>query len=210
MSPEEHSFTRPPWARWVLPLRSKRRLPPHALTSANPGDAQESVEVLTQVLRLNGTTWRVGIDPGNQGREAKWYEAPRKDALPATVPGVIQSAFPEYHGVAWYWHEFSAPSNPHAEGRYWLRFHAVDYLAEVWVNGVKLGGHEGAQEPFSLDATTAMKPGAANILAVRVLNPTHALIDGIRLEEVAEAAAITPSRRITPTTRVGSSTRWIC
>jgi hypothetical protein len=158
----------------------------HALTSANPGDAQESVEVLTQVLRLNGTTWRVGIDPGNQGREVKWYEAPLKDALPATVPGVIQSAFPEYHGVAWYWHEFNAPADPHAEGRYWLRFHAVDYLAEVWLNGVKLGGHEGAQEPFSLDATTAMKPGAANLLAVRVLNPTHAVIDGIRLEEVAE------------------------
>src|SRR5580658_9825977 len=80
-----------------------------ALTSTNPGDAQESVEVLTQVLRLDGTTWRVGIDPGNQGREAKWYEAPLKDALPATVPGVMQSAFPEYHGAAWYWHEFNTP-----------------------------------------------------------------------------------------------------
>ena len=157
-----------------------------ALTSANPGDAHESVEVLTQVLRLNGTTWRVGIDPGNQGREAKWYQAPLKNALPATVPGVIQSAFPQYHGVAWYWHEFSAPMNPHVEGQYWLRFHAVDYLAEVWLNGVKLGSHEGAQEPFSLEATTSIKQGAPNILAVRVLNPTHELIDGIRLEEVAE------------------------
>jgi beta-galactosidase/beta-glucuronidase len=159
-----------------------------AITSAHSADKQEQGrnEVLTQVLRLDGTNWRVAIDPRNIGREAKWYEAPRNDAFPAVVPGVIQSAFPEYHGVAWYWHEFSAPVTSHSEGRYWLRFHAVDYLAEVWLNGVKLGGHEGAQESFSLDATKVMKPGAANIIAVRVLNPTHELLDGIRLEEVAE------------------------
>jgi Glycosyl hydrolases family 2, TIM barrel domain/Glycosyl hydrolases family 2, sugar binding domain/Glycosyl hydrolases family 2 len=158
------------------------------MASTRSGDAQgqKRVEVLTQVLRLNGPRWRVGIDPGNLGRKAKWCEAPRKDALLATVPGVIQSAFPAYHGVAWYWREFTAPVNPHADGRYWLRFHAVDYLGEVWLNGVKLGGHEGAQEPFSLEATAAMKPGMANLLAVRVLNPTHGLIDKIRLEEVAE------------------------
>ena len=59
-------------------------------------------------------------------------------------------------------------------------------LAEVWLNGVKLGSHEGAQEPFSLEATTSIDQGAPNILAVRVLNPTRELIDGIRLEEVAE------------------------
>ncbi len=155
-------------------------------SDSGDGQGQASAEILTQVLRLDGTNWRLGIDPGNTGRKAKWYEAPLRDALPATVPGVIQSGFPEYHGVAWYWHEFSAPANPHADGRYWLRFHAVDYLAEVWLNGVKLGGHEGAQEPFLLEATTVIKPGAANILAVRVLNPTHGLIDEIRLEEVAE------------------------
>ncbi len=44
--------------------------------------------------------------------------------------------------------------------------------------------HEGGEEPFVFDATAAIKPGETNMLAVRVLNPTHDLIDGIRLEEV--------------------------
>ena len=61
----------------------------------------------------------------------------------------------------------------------------MDYLAEVWVNGLLLGVHEGGEEPFTLDATAAIKPLAANLLAVRVLNPTHEPIDGIRMEETA-------------------------
>jgi hypothetical protein len=138
MNPEERSSTRLPSVRSVLPFRGNPQPPSGAMTGN---------EALTQVLRLDGTDWRVGIDPRNAGREAKWYQAPLKDALPATVPGVIQSAFPAYHGAAWYWHEFAAV-NPHAEGRYWLRFRAVNYVAEVWLKGVKPGAHEGAQEPF--------------------------------------------------------------
>jgi hypothetical protein len=37
-----------------------------------------------------------------------------------------------------------------------------------------------------LDVTAAIQPGKTNQIAVRVLNPTHELIDGIRLEEVTE------------------------
>ena len=61
------------------------------------------------------------------------------------MPWIIQEAFPGYHGVAWYWRDFNAPANPHAGGRYLLRFWAVDYLAEVWLNGVHVGGHEGGE-----------------------------------------------------------------
>ena len=47
----------------------------------------------------------------------------------------------------------------------------MDYLAEVWLNGVRVGGHEGGETPFVLDVTEAVKPGVSNLLAVRVLNP---------------------------------------
>lgn len=57
--------------------------------------------------------------------------------------------FPGYHGVAWYWRDFAAPANPHQDGRYWLRFWAVDYKADVWLNGVPVGGHEGGETPFA-------------------------------------------------------------
>jgi beta-galactosidase/beta-glucuronidase len=104
-------------------------------------------------------------------------------AKPARVPGIIQELFPAYHGVAWYWREFGAPAHPHRQGRYLLRFGAVDYLADVWVNDLHLGGHEGSETPFVLDATDAVKPGLSNRLAVRVLNPGDKPIDGFVLNE---------------------------
>ena len=66
-----------------------------------------------------------------------------------------------------------APANPHAGGRYLLRFWAVDYLAEVWLNGTRVGEHEGGESPFVLDVTDAIRAGGNNLLAVRVLNPTQ-------------------------------------
>jgi hypothetical protein len=112
--------------------------------------------------------------------------------LPTKVPWIIQDAFPGYHGVAWYWRQFDAPTNPHAGGRYLLRFWAVDYLAEVWLNGTQVGQHEGGETPFVLDVTDAIRPGAKNLLAVRVLNPTHEPIDGIVLGETPKQARVIP------------------
>jgi hypothetical protein len=154
-----------------------------------------SGELFTGVYRLDGTDWLLAIDESNRGREIGWPSKPAGDARSAKVPWVIQGLFPDYHGVAWYWREFHAPANHHREGRYLLRFHAVDYLGEVWLNGVRLGVHEGGEEPFVLDATGAIKPEHTNLLAVRVLNPTHELIDGIRLEEVAEGRRDYPDPR---------------
>jgi len=50
-------------------------------------------------------------------------------------PGIFQEVFPVYHGVVWYWREFTPPAHPYAQGRYLLRFGAVDYLGDVWVTG---------------------------------------------------------------------------
>ena len=68
-------------------------------------------ELNTRVLPLDGVDWRLAIDPGNEGREQKWYEAPLRDTKLVKVPGVIQEAFPDYHGVAWYWRDFDAAPN---------------------------------------------------------------------------------------------------
>ena len=108
------------------------------------------------------------------------------------MPWIIQDAFPGYHGVAWYWREFEAPTNPHAGGRHLLRFWAVDYLAEVWLNGTRVGGHEGGETPFVLDVTDSIRTGAKNLLAVRVLNPSHERIDGIVLNETPKQARVIP------------------
>ena len=96
--------------------------------------------------------WRIARDPDNRGREQRWFVGWPEEAQPAPVPGIIQQVFPDYHGVAWYWLSFRVWRTPQADERVLLCFGAVDYLAEVWVNGVAVGGHEGGETPFTLDS----------------------------------------------------------
>jgi len=144
-----------------------------------------------RVVSLDGD-WLLATDPQNAGREEAWFARPRPEARTTRVPWIIQELFPGYHGVAWYWRDFVAPASAPAAGRYLLRFWAVDYLAEVWLNGVPVGGHEGGETPFVLDVTAAIRPGQPNQLAVRVLNPTHAPIDGIVLNQTARRCKVIP------------------
>jgi beta-galactosidase len=60
-----------------------------------------------------------------------------------------------------------------------LKFGAVRYIADVWLNGRYLGYHEGGDTPFALDATEALVPGAYNHLVVRVDNPVWGTRDDI-------------------------------
>ncbi len=145
------------------------------------------------VISLDGQ-WLLATDPKNAGRDGKWWTAPRPDAKPTKVPWIIQDAFPGYHGVAWYWREFEAPANPDPDGRTLLRFWQVDYKADVWLNDVHVGSHEGGESPFVFDVTGVVKPGEKNRLAVRVLNPTNEPIDGIVLKEVPHRNKALPYR----------------
>jgi len=147
--------------------------------------------VSTMAVSLDGE-WLLGTDPRNIGRDEKWYAGPVRAAKPAKVPWIIQDPFPGYHGVAWYWRDFVAQPNPHAQGRYLLRFWAVDYKAEVWLNGAYVGEHEGGETPFVVEVTDVIKRGRKNRLAVRVLNPTNEPIDGIVLAETPHRNKVIP------------------
>jgi beta-glucuronidase len=60
-----------------------------------------------------------------------------------------------------------------------LKFGAVRYIADVWLNGRYLGYHEGGDTPFALDATPALVAGAYNSIVVRVVNPEWGTRDDI-------------------------------
>ncbi|MHB1035958.1 MAG: glycoside hydrolase family 2 protein [Pirellulales bacterium] len=154
-----------------------------AQQAESPAKSPQVSPNTTRVIPLDGDNWLLATDPQNVGRDQGWTQAPRPDAKKTKVPWIIQDAFPGYHGVAWYWRDFTAPANPHRDGRFWLRFWAVDYKADMWLNGLPVGPHEGGETPFLLDVTKAIKSGGVNRLAVRVLNPTHQPIDGIVLNE---------------------------
>jgi hypothetical protein len=146
-----------------------------------PSSAAAAGQAASAVISLDGNDWLLAVDPQNVGREQQWFAGPRAEAKPTRVPWIIQDAFPGYHGVAWYWRPFWAPAHPEPGGRYLLRFGGVDYLADVWLNGRHVGGHEGAEGVFTLDVTEAVWPAAINRLAVRVLNPKYEPIDGLTL-----------------------------
>ena len=137
----------------------------------------------SSVISLDGR-WLLATDPANQGVEQAWFKQPVAEAQETAVPWIIQDAFPGYHGVAWYWRDFQAPANPHAQGRYLLRFWAVDYKADVWLNGIPVGSHEGGETPFTLDVTDSIRPQARRIgwpCASSIPRTTR--IDGIVLGE---------------------------
>ena len=70
----------------------------------------------------------------------------------------------------WYQREFTVPSK-WKNNKILLHFGAVDWRADVWVNDVKVGRHQGGYTPFSFDVTAALVNGT-NTLKVKVWDPT--------------------------------------
>lgn len=136
------------------------------------------------LIPLDGT-WRLTLDPFEEGLRQRWYgyddappdrwDTPRDwqwDAgEPAPVPGCWNLLRPEllhYEGAAWYVRDFDAAA-PGAEEAVLLQVGAAAQRAEVFLNGHHLGGHLGGSTPFTLDATPALVAGR-NRLMVMVEN----------------------------------------
>lgn len=67
-----------------------------------------------------------------------------------------------YQGLVWYQREFTAA--PPAPGeRVFLRFGAVDYTADVYLNGQPVGRHSGGFTPFAFEVTKLLREGANQI-----------------------------------------------
>ena len=110
--------------------------------------------------------------------DGQWYFSTTEiqnteDCSLMTVPSPWQAdaRFRNHVEAAWYQREVELPEEWFTNGRLiFLGFGAVDYFAEVWLNDVKVGEHEGGYLPFELDITAAARAGA-NKLTVRVDDP---------------------------------------
>jgi beta-glucuronidase len=72
-----------------------------------------------------------------------------------------------YEGTVWYQRDFSVQK---ASGKHYiLYFDAVNYTAVVYVNGEKVGRHEGGFTAFQFDVTAVLKNGG-NFVVVKVDN----------------------------------------
>ncbi|MGK4568221.1 sugar-binding domain-containing protein [Flavobacterium sp. 3HN19-14] len=77
-----------------------------------------------------------------------------------------------YEGTIWYKKSFDYDLTDKTR-RTFLYFGAVNYKAEVYLNGKKLGTHEGGFTPFNYEITSLLK-GKDNFVVVKVDNQRHA------------------------------------
>jgi hypothetical protein len=150
---------------------------PHSLKAAPTYKAAVTIAVLLLFLASSASAepqtlesgWELMADPA----AAFTVTSLPSDGWRAVKVGLPWNAqfddLRDYMGVAWYRVPFSIQEDLRAR-RVLLRFGAVDYAAEVFVNGQSVGRHEGAYTPFVLDATSYAKRGA-NQLVVRVIDP---------------------------------------
>jgi beta-galactosidase len=86
----------------------------------------------------------------------------------ATTAQTSPSTVNYKQGIGWYRLEFD---NPDPGATQWLEFDGASIVADVWLNGEKLGQHKGAFTAFRFDVTPKLKPGM-NVLKVKTDNTT--------------------------------------
>ncbi len=135
-------------------------------TAATPLSRQQS---------LFGDHWRMALGDisgadRNEFDDSQWQSVSLPRAQNEDQAFKVASA-DQRDGVVWYRKHFvlAADSLPFAGGKAFLVFEGVRQAADVWVNGVRLGGHENGVTAFGIDATSQLKPAPFdNVVAVRV------------------------------------------
>lgn len=140
-------------------------------------------------LFLDGS-WQVIFDDQNKGRVLNWqFEEEFRSYYgieQVTVPACLEEFRQDYEGVAWYGKTFEMPADWH-DKVVRLFFEAVNYRAEVWVNGGAVGHHEGGYTGFVFEVGDLLKPGQPNFIAVRVITPLitrDVVIDGLGRDDM--------------------------
>ncbi len=117
-------------------------------------------------MNLNGE-WQFEIDHGGSGRSRGMVEKEKYDSK-IIVPFCPESklsgvGYTDFMRAVWYKRTFMLPKDAKGK-RVFVNFGAVDYLAEVWVNGVSVGTHRGGYVGFRLEITHALKEGENTIV----------------------------------------------
>lgn len=122
---------------------------------------------------LNGE-WKFAFDDQNVGIRERWFENPDRYSLNIQVPFVYQSKLSGIcqsipHDIVWYYREFSLTD---AVGKkVILHFGAVDYEADIYVNGQHVCRHIGGHTSFQADITDVLKEQKYQTISVRAFDP---------------------------------------
>jgi tetratricopeptide (TPR) repeat protein len=142
------------WANQVSPQSTHNEYPRPQLSRSN-------------WVNLNGL-WEYAIT----GKDVRDYsKADGKILVPypieSALSGVKKTLFPDQ--LLWYKRKFT--QSRRAGERIILHFGAVDWQANVYVNGKEIGSHTGGYTSFSFDVTNVVKSGE-NELMVKVFDPS--------------------------------------
>lgn len=115
--------------------------------------------------------WDFAYDDAKRGLIEGWHIRPdaftRRIVVPfppeSSASGIGERGF---HPIVWYRRTFTRPSSGQGE-RVLLHCGAVDYRAQVWVNGQLVATHEGGHTPFEADITAALHDDGEQVVVIR-------------------------------------------
>jgi beta-galactosidase/beta-glucuronidase len=142
-----------PWAEQVNPQNPHSEYP-------RPQMVRENWE------NLNGL-WDYAITPKDQSPST--YEG--KILVPFAVESALSGVGRRVGKDSTLWYKTQI-NTPEKNQEVYLHFGAVDWKAEVWVNGKKAGSHEGGYDPFSFNITAHLVKGPKQEIIVSVWDPT--------------------------------------
>ena len=145
--------------RWAAQVDSKNPLPEYPRPQMVRADWQN----------LNGL-WNYAILPQTDAYNKADGEILVPFCVESSLSGVQKRVGREE--ALWYERTFTVPAKWRRGNRLLLHFGAVDWSAEIWVNGIKVGSHTGGYTPFSLDITSALRKSGRQTLRVKVTDAT--------------------------------------
>lgn len=122
-------------------------------------------------MNLNGE-WEFEFDDRNIGDTEKWYQKNIVFSKKITVPFAFQSKLSgigdaNFHDTVWYRRKFILPYG-FINKNIILHFGAIDYEADIWINGYHAKFHEGGFTPFEVDITNFLSTGENKIVVKAV------------------------------------------
>src|SRR5215469_4829310 len=157
------------------------------LTALGQVGPKTPVTAKPAVISVGGDDWKLGSLEMDEGERQGAFQPGFDDRTfkTVTIPGEVQRQI-GLHDMDlyyqsktltlvnkkewWYRKQFGVNQSERAKFLQ-LTFDGVDYFASVWLNGKKLGEHEGGYVSFSYDVTSMIQFGGINVLAVKVTSP---------------------------------------
>ncbi len=176
--PDELPTSRAPFGRPVA-----KALPPAGPTLDPTGAGEWTL----------ARNWKMQAAPraGGTGEQLSTAGAGAGGWYAATIPGTVLTtlvdrgmypdpdwdlnnlAIPESLNKQDYWYRVEFPTPAGVGKHYRLDLNGINYAADVWLNGHKLGTITGAFLRGMYDVTALLKPAGENALAVRIAPPPH-------------------------------------